>query len=430
MDRPPLTPPPVPASLPHAAPDGRIASLDIVRGVAVLGIVVANIIGLGQPMTAYTYPGAFLTPPTAWDDGLWGAQLVLIDGKLRALFTLLFGSGLVLFLRRAAARDAAGARGPGAAALLARRLGWLALFGFAHWLLLWRGDILMSYALAGILVMWLAPMAPHKQLALGLAAYLAGAAVRFAASVPLAATAQGNHAAGSGMAAMREAMLAAESADLSDGQAEAGFQIAGDYAGMVAHTLHTHLSDLPIELGFAMLEAAPLALIGMGLAGLGLVGGAIPRARLALWGGVLWAIGTAATLPIAIWAAAGGVTYWDSFAAFNGWLPVPQLLSALGLMALLFAWAEGARGWLARRLGEAGRCAFTNYIGTSALALVIFPAWGLGLFGTLNRVELYALVPVFWAVMLAWPAWWLAHHRQGPLEWLWRRLTYGAAPAR
>ena len=72
----------------------RITSLDIVRGVAVLGIVIANIVGLGQPMTAAVWPGAFLSDPGPLADWLWGAQLVFVDGKLRGIFTLLFGAGL------------------------------------------------------------------------------------------------------------------------------------------------------------------------------------------------------------------------------------------------------------------------------------------------------------------------------------------------
>jgi len=94
-------------------------------------------------------------------------------------------------------------------------------------------------------------------------------------------------------------------------------------------------------------------------------------------------------------------------------------------VALLAHWGVASASMAASRLGEAGRCAFTNYIGTSALALVVFSGWGLGLFGQLGRLQLFGVVLVFWTVMLAWPPLWLARFRHGPLEWLWRCLTYG-----
>ena len=409
-----------------AATADRIASLDIVRGVAVLGILAANIIAFGQPMTAYTWPGAFLAPPDPLAEWLWGAQFVLVDGKFRGLFTLLFGAGMVLFYRRALAK---GASGGSARFLLARRLAWLGLFGFLHWALLWRGDILLSYALAGIAVLWFTGWDWTKQLTLGLIAYAFVAVISYTSSVPVAAAAQGRFAAGSHMASVRADLLNAQAENLADGKAEGALIAAGDYGGMVAHTLRAHRAALPGETGYALLEAIPLMLIGMGLLGAGLFGselseGGIAPRRQRRWGWALWLLGTLATIPIAAWAMARGITFWDSFAAFNGWSVLPHLLASLGLLALLALWGQHWRGPLAARLAAAGRCAFSNYIGTSALALAVFSGWGLGLFGKLGRLELYGVMLVFWAVMLAWPAWWLARFRQGPLEWLWRCMAY------
>ena len=156
----------------------RLPALDVVRGVAVLGILAANITGMGQPVTAYGWPGGFLSPAGPADEWLWGAQLVLVDGKFRGLFTLLFGAGMVLFERRAAARGQSGN-------LLVRRLGWLALFGLAHWALLWRGDILLTYAVAGLTVLPFLAWSARKQLALGLAGYIVGAAMILAVTLAL-----------------------------------------------------------------------------------------------------------------------------------------------------------------------------------------------------------------------------------------------------
>ena len=395
----------------------RIVSLDLVRGVAVLGILAANISGFGQPMSSYGWPGGFLVPAGPLDDWLWGTQLVLVDGKFRGLFTLLFGAGLVLFARRSEANGAG-------RSLLARRLAWLGVFGFAHWALLWRGDILLTYAVAGLAVLPFVGWDWTKQLTLGLIGYAIGALLLLSITLPMTMAAEGEFPAGSTMAAIQEGVLEGRAADIADGRVEAELIAGGNHGPVVAHSIAAHLSDLPIETLFFLFETAPLMLIGMALLGSGLFEGRMEARRQARAGWALWGVGTIAALPIAWWALRGGISYWDVMGA-SGWLVVPQLCAALGLVLLLSLWGRDVRGWLAQRLTAAGRCAFTNYLGTSALALVVFSGWGLGLFGKLGRLELYGVMMLFWIVMLAWPNWWLARFRYGPLEWLWRCLTYG-----
>ena len=138
-----------------ASPD-RIASLDFIRGIAVMGILAANIVAFGQPFAAYMYPDAFLTPHGEAENWMWVAQFVLVDGKMRALFSLLFGAGLYLFLEKA------WARGQGRW-LQVRRLLWLGLFGLLHFFLIWTGDILFLYAVSGLAVLPFAKMARRNQ---------------------------------------------------------------------------------------------------------------------------------------------------------------------------------------------------------------------------------------------------------------------------
>ena len=107
-----------------------------------------------------------------------------------------------------------------------------------------------------------------------------------------------------------------------------------------------------------------------------------------------------------------------------GWSMLPRLAVIIGLAALLAAWAPKANGWLGRRIGAAGRAAFTNYLGTTLLMVLVFHGWAGGLFGELTRGQLYLVMLASWAAMLAWPVWWLARYRYGPLEWAWRCLTY------
>lgn len=388
----------------HDAIASRLASLDVVRGVAVLGILAANIVGMGQPMVAYGWPSGFLTEPGPLSDWLWGMQMAFVDGKFRGLFTLLFGAGMVLFQRRAEKRE------PGQGRLV-RRLAWLALFGLAHWALLWRGDILLTYAVAGLAALPFLAWPAHKQFALGLAGYLVGAAMLLGVVAAMVAV---------DPAGWRE--VAAE--DMIDGRLEGAVMASGDYGAWIAHSLGAHLEDLLAGVLWALFETLPLLLIGMSLVSAGVFDGRADPRRQRRWGLALWIAGTAATAAIAGSAVRGGIAYEEGLVA-PAWTAFPALASSLGLMALLASWGRGATGWPAHRLGAAGRCAFTNYIGCSALALVVFSGWGLGLFGKLGRLELYGVMLAFWAIMLAWPVWWLARFRHGPLEWAWRCLTYG-----
>jgi uncharacterized protein len=146
-----------------------------------------------------------------------------------------------------------------------------------------------------------------------------------------------------------------------------------------------------------------------------------------LWGWAGLLLGGLVHLGIGLVMQDGGFTYYGTLAAFVGWAPLPRLAMTLGLAALLVAYSPGWTGWLAERVRAAGRAAFTNYLGTSIVMLFIMHGWALGLFGQLNRPELYLLTLAMWMLMLAWSKPWLERHRYGPLEWLWRCLTYRKA---
>ena len=156
-------PPAAPAKLAE-----RISSLDFIRGLAVMGILFANIIGFGQPMTAYMDPSLFLVPAGDPDGWLWLTQFVVIDGKMRALFTILFGAGLYLFMERA------WARGEGRM-LQARRLLILLAIGLLHYFFIWKGDILSSYAVWGLVALACINWKPSMKMFFGIGVYVLGA---------------------------------------------------------------------------------------------------------------------------------------------------------------------------------------------------------------------------------------------------------------
>ena len=134
--------------------------------------------------------------------------------------------------------------------------------------------------------------------------------------------------------------------------------------------------------------------------------------------------GGLAHLAIGLVVQASGFSYYGTLAGFVGMSPLPRLWMVLGLAAVLVTYAPSATGRLGERVRAAGRAAFTNYLGTSVVMMLVFHGWALGLFGQLNRPQLYIVVVLAWALMLAWSKPWLDRYRYGPLEWLWRCLTY------
>ncbi|MXP45076.1 DUF418 domain-containing protein [Allopontixanthobacter sediminis] len=397
----------------------RLVSLDFIRGIAVMGILWANIVAFGQPWAAYMYPAAFKVPHGEFSDWLWVVQFVLIDGKMRGLFTLLFGAGMMLFMEKAWARGAT-------RSLQARRLFWLFGFGLIHFYFIWRGDILVLYSVVGFVAMACLRWKAKTQLVIGLLGYAVGAIMFLGAMfLPylVADTELGNQPS---YIEMRDELASQQKTDIAEGVSETAIIRGGSYADYVGHNFTEHGTDPFTMLFIFGLETFPLMLIGMALYRMGLFGGEMDRRKMRLWGWAGLIVGSALTLPIALWAMGEGFTYWGTLAAFMGVSPLPRLAAVLGLLTLLALWAPtAATGWLGERVTAAGRMAFSNYLGTSIVMLLVFHGWAGGLYGQLGRPELYLVVAMTWALMLLWSKPWLERFRYGPLEWLWRCLTYG-----
>ncbi|MEO1922093.1 MAG: DUF418 domain-containing protein [Sphingomonadaceae bacterium] len=409
---------------PQAAPinetGGRIASLDFIRGIAVMGILVANIVSFGQPFTAYMWPDGFLVPdgdPGGWQ---WIAQFVAIDGKMRGLFSLLFGAGICLFMERAWDRGKT-------RWLQARRLFWLGLFGLAHFFLLWRSDILFFYSLCGFVLLATLRWTPKTQIVVATMVY-SFASVLFAAlywfmyrvaETPWGKTEELKRAA--------EGVATAKVGPLADAVTQTAIMQDGTYLDLVLHKLTVHGFDWVGMLMFVSWETVPLMLFGAALYRLGLFDGRMNASRVRLWGWLGVIGGSAVTLAVALWVKSVGFGYFSTMGAFIGWSMLPRLFVVIGLAALLSLYGARAGGWLALRIAATGRMAFSNYLGTSFVLLFVFSPWAFDLFGVLNRPQLYAVVLGVWALMLLWSKPWLERFRYGPLEWLWRCLTYGRA---
>ena len=395
----------------------RIDTLDFIRGLAVMGILAANIIAFGQPFDAYMYPAAFLTDPGDPGGWMWITQFVLIDGKMRGLFTLLFGAGMYLFMEKAWARGAT--RG-----LQAWRLAILMAFGLIHFFFIWPGDILFYYALYGFLALACLRWSVKTQLWVGLGGYMLGVLFYTGLLFPWLIVDTPFGESSPEMLEQRAGMVAEIDAALAHNDVPDAAIASGDYAGLVAHRLTEQWNEPLLNALLFGFETWPLMLIGMALYRLGFFGGAFDRAKMLRWGWIGLIAGAAAHIAIGLVVKASGFSYYGTLAGFVGMSPLPRLWMVLGLAALLVAYAPGATGWLGERVRAAGRAAFTNYLGTSVLMMLVFHGWALGLFGELNRPQLYIVVALACVVMLAWSKPWLDRYRYGPLEWLWRCLTY------
>lgn len=402
--------------MPQEAP-ARVVSLDLIRGVAVLGILAINLAGFAGPPISTLSPN-LPTPGSFADELAFAFSFVLFEGKMRALFTLLFGASMMLFLER---METAGRNSE---LLQLRRLFWLMLFGALHFFLFWWGDILFIYAVAGIIALMMRELAPKTILTVALVIFL------------------GWHL--SGMVLGFSDVVAEEHVRLGVAttaeQREHG-EFLGQIADQAAHDLAEYRSGFAAQIiaklterPFWLLqstylsigETLPLMLLGMLLYENGFFTGGWSAHRMKMLAAVATMIGLAMTLAMLAWLWQRHFPPQAMTAALLYWLAVPHLLMALGYAALLVLAAPRlARTWLGRRLTCAGRMAFSNYLGTTVVMTAIFYGWGLGLVGTLGHAAQLPFLLLGWALMLGWSAPWLAHFRQGPLEWLWRSLTEG-----
>ncbi len=397
--------------------DERIVALDFIRGIAVLGILFPNIVAHGDAILSYFWPPNLPGGATAADKAVWLFQLVFIDGKFRGLFTLLFGAGMVLFMERARARGAT-------RWLQARRLLWLALFGLIHFFFIWTGDILFLYAVSGLFALAMLNWTPRAQLRVGVIWFLIGSLML---TVLL-----GNQAALENVPAAQQA-APTRYADarkgwteqIADAKAETAAMSGDSYAGVVAYRVREESDGIVQAIFFGPLETIPLMLIGMALYRLGLFERRLDPVRMRKWGWIGVIGGALLTLPFGLLAYSADFPLALTQFAFNGPAAFFHLPMVVGLAALLSLWAPiAARTWLGSRFVAAGRMAFSNYLGTSIVMMLIFQGWAGDLFHRFHRPELFLFVLLGWALMLLWSKAWLAHFRYGPLEWLWRCLTY------
>ncbi len=393
----------------------RLRTLDLIRGIAVLGILAVNIAGFAAPGSA-SYSPNLPSPGSAADQWAFVFTLLLFEGKMRALFSILFGASLLLFVER---KTESGRDGP---RLQVRRLLWLLLFGFLHFALLWHGDILFLYAAIGLFALLMREL-PVKQLVLiGLAVFSLWQAKGIIDWIPSTAREQRVATGNASSSDKIEHLRYVAHNRKTDGE-DLKLTLSGYPAG-VADRIIQH-GDTPVEMVlFNWGETLGYILLGMALLKSGFFAGTWPRRHVLAMAVGGSALGLALTLGFAFWAHPRGYPELAMRLALGYGLSMPHLLMALGYAALLVLAAPRllATG-LGQRLEAAGTMAFSNYLGTTLVMCAVFSGWGLSLFGQYGAVGQWLFVLLGWALMLVWSKPWLARFRQGPLEWLWRSLT-------
>ncbi|MBF6175725.1 DUF418 domain-containing protein [Nocardia blacklockiae] len=378
----------------------RIHDVDALRGFALLGIFLVNI-----TFMASGYPGNLVADPAysgVLDDAVRFALEMFVSMKFYVLFSFLFGYSFTLQMSAAARAEAA------FVPRMLRRIAGLFVFGVLHTVFLYGGDILTTYAVACLFLLWLRGTGDRKALRIAAGIYAVVLVATFAAG-----------------------LFVDTSSLLPDGdQARAaGAEQTAALLGGWGDILGEHLSGLGLLVAQALSLQGPTALamflLGM-VAGrrelLARVRGDEPVLRRIRWIG--YPLGLAGGL---VYALGGGPS--NTFTALAGIASAP-LLSAAYVATLLRLMHRPRTAWLRSALAPAGRIALTNYLAQSAIGLLIFTGIGLGAAGSVSPAGLVVLACAVFAGQLAVSALWLRRFRYGPAEWVLRAITIGRIPTR
>ena len=382
----------------------RIESLDLLRGIALLGILIINIQSFAMPQAAYLNP-------TVWGslDGLngfvWGLSHFFFDQKMMAIFSILFGAGIILFTERS--------QSP--LKYHYRRNFWLLVFGLIHAYLFWYGDVLVAYALSAFFIYPFRNLSVRKLFVLSIL-FLSVASIFYTIT-------------GFSLPFIPQEVIEQEFLPSWTPTKEMISNEIIAYQGGWIHQIATR-ANTALEMQtfvfiiWAFWRTAGLMFMGMGLYRLGvLTGNASERLYRSL---LLLAV--LIGFPLVgfgiYWNFKIGWTLESMFlgSQFNYW---GSLFISLGWIALIVV-LQGKHLWqgFSARLCAVGRMAFTNYIMQSLILGFIFYGHGLGLFSEVDRVGQFLIVIAIWTFQLCLSPWWLSRFHYGPLEWLWRSLTY------
>jgi uncharacterized protein len=405
----PGTPPPLPADfgkpLAPVAPTERITLLDVLRGLALLGILIANINHFSNPIDDHEMrPGLVFNLADRIADFL---SLVWVEDKFRSLFSILFGIGFAIQMDRAASR----ALNPKSTYF--RRLGILMAIGLLHGIFLWDGDILLSYGACGFALVLFQNRKTLTVLIWAGALILIPAVLFLLSSLSIFFLLEN-----------------IDSPTTGGPQEMIHAYASGTYVDTILYRLH----QLPLLLGatlFLLPGTLGLFLIGM-LIGRSRILADLPTHRQTLGKAftLCATIGLLGNLIAATLITIGGTR------SNTGTLFLGGAFSLTFAPFLCCAYISGAALLihhkphlpLFRPIAAAGRMALTNYLLQSLIATTLFYGYGFALGGQIGRLGTIAIALLIFTTQALLSQLWLNHHRYGPIEWLWRSLTYQSNP--
>ncbi|MEM6320911.1 MAG: DUF418 domain-containing protein [Bacteroidota bacterium] len=386
----------------------RIVSLDILRGFALLGILIMNITSFSMPEAHYLNPMAE-GPLIGADKWAFYFSQLLANQKFMSLFSILFGAGIVLMTHKIEQR------GESAANRHFTRNFWLLMIGLLHAHLIWYGDILVPYALCSIWVFFFRKK-DAKTLFIWATVFLSillvlslliGWSISFMPEEDLTELCLTWQPTAEAIQAEKAAYLGTWS-DHFPIRSKAAFEL-----------------ETFIFVFGASWQITGLMLMGMGLFKAGVLTAERTKAFYKKLLGIGLLIGLTFSIIGILQNEANNWSCEYSFLIGSQWTylgSVPTALAYIGGMMLLCKsqWLIVLEKWLA----PYGQMALTNYLMQSILATFLFYGHGLGRFGSIGRAEQWLYIIGIWVVQLLWSRWWMARFKFGPFEWLWRSLTY------
>jgi uncharacterized protein len=413
----------------------RISALDTLRGFALLGILLMNIVGMGMLAGAYDDPMA-AGGSTGANLGVWAVLHVLAEGKMRCLFSMVFGASVILLTSRLERTEAGKAI---SGDIYYRRTLWLMLFGIVHAFLLWFGDILYLYALCGLALFPFRKMAPRALLIIGITIGLLDSALYVAGGYYYGQVITNGQAAAAAAQAGQKLTEKQESdkrtyenwrkenRPTAEELKKNNDQWRGNFLSVVAARAklvtpgHNSAYYSPLS---GTWDVWSMMFIGMALFKMGV----FSAERTTRFYGTLVLICYGIGLPLnslSAWMIIRSHFDASTHLYWNSTYDLGRLTIALGHMGVIMLLVKaGALRWLTSSLGAVGQMAFSNYIMHSVITAFFFTGYGLKMYGKLQRYELYYVVAAIWLLQLIVSPIWLRHFRFGPLEWCWRSLTY------
>jgi uncharacterized protein len=416
----------------------RIQALDVLRGFALLGILVLNINYFAGPEAGHDIPyGAFTGPHSTINLVTFYIKWMFFEAKMRGLFSMLFGAGVILLTDRMTQRGA----GSMAADIFLRRNMILVVLGVLHWCLIWDGDILFDYGLVALLALYpLRNLSAKTQLWTGsllslfAATFLGLVYIGALHDIPLqpkAALVEAHQKAGIKLTAQEEQIArdwkkAVEDHQASPEKVEKRLKEAkvGYLEGVLSRSADFRDTFFRVHITWIADDLSAM-MIGMGLMRMGFLTGQLSFVSYALTA----LIGFVISLPLYAVGIAKTVASRLDFIEIDKWLFAPYYLTREpGMIAIaaciIMLIKSGHLRKMQRLLANVGQTALTNYLATSVLCQTLF-VWGpWDLYGKLEYYQLNYVVAAIWALNLTLSALWLRFFSFGPVEWVWRSLTY------